>query len=608
MKETCLFSPDQIRTVNKHSAFGAITDPHGFPCFYEGSPSDRRRNISIGGEIFVFDSVENAIHASDSLRIYQMASKGMLDSHALELMLKHGADINAWTGLYGTPLAAACAGLRPNIYTVRLMIEKGAADVCVRGPFGSPLELAAGKGEQNTVKMLLEHMRLRRRSCDHKNMTESLYAGFHAACKNGFVVIVRMILDEFEATMGTEMVVDHVDQRHGNALQVACLRGHLEIVKLLLDKRADINKETGLFGSPFSAACVQGHEKIVQELIHRGIDFGQETHDTSPLYWACMYGHENIAMILMARANLNVNTLGDVQGATSHELKHRGRELLNKMQTTRMRLKANGGYGCPGLGQHVLRQETRSSLSAASAGGYERIVEALLSCGADVNLRVGDGGSALYWACANDRVVTARLLLEHHAKVENHDTPASSPLYGAYVGGHLDIFKLLLKHDTIFILPAETGRSQEIENWLDTPDGHRYQVQRGWSGSKVMSSPARLGSRKSQVHHSPNPLLLDDGREAWKMTGSLLGSNPRNCEGAYIMCPICTLDQYMVDIQTKGRISVSQDNFKPSGDGGDSPGDVRKMKRQAPPSSACFDTETEVQPPPPQSGGRCRAN
>ncbi|KAH7087553.1 hypothetical protein FB567DRAFT_442767, partial [Paraphoma chrysanthemicola] len=273
LKETRLFSPEQKRTDQKNSALVAITDPNGFPRFYEGGPSDRRRILNIGGEVFVFDSVDNAIKASNSLRIYQMASKGRLVSNTLRRMLKHGADINAWTGLYGTPLAAACARLQPDIYTVRLLIQKGAADVCVRGPFGFPLELAAGKGEEGIVKMLLEHMRLPKRSYDHKTTTESLYAGFHAACRNGFVVIVRMILDEFKATMGNEMVVDHVDQRHGSALQVACLRGHLEIVKLLLDKHADLNKKTGHFGTPLSAACAQGHEKIVQELINRGIDF-----------------------------------------------------------------------------------------------------------------------------------------------------------------------------------------------------------------------------------------------------------------------------------------------------------------------------------------------
>ena len=587
LKDTLLFSPGQKRTGNNFSALVAVTDPSGYTRFYEGGPSDRRRIINIGEEVFVFDSVDNAIRASNSLRIYQMASKSRLGVDDLRRMLQYGADINALTGLYGTPLAAACGGPRPDWVTARLLIEKGAANVCVKGPFGYPLEIAAAKGDQKIVRLLLEHTRLKKRSHDHKPMTESLHAGFHAACRHGFVVIACMILDEFKTITGTEMVVDYVDQRHGSALQVACLRGHLEVVKLLLDNHADMDKETGLFGTPLSAACVQGHEKIVQELINRGIEFATETHNTSPLYWACMYGHENIAKILMGQAKLNKNALGDVQGATSNELKHRGRELLNQMLTTHMRPVIDGGIRA-GVGRHVLRKETRSALSAASAGGYGRIVRALLRYGADVDLRVGDGGSALYWACANGHVAIARLLLKHNARVDNHDTPASSALYGAYVGGHLDIFILLLKHNTRFDLPTGTTVSREIENWLDTPEGRRYKVQRVWSGSKIIPHPAGLGSRKPQTPQSPDPSLLDDGHDAWKMAGSSLGSKLRDCGGPYTICPICTLDQYMADIRPKASKHVSRRDSSSSEDGGDDPGNSYRAKGSA---------------PPPQSGG-----
>ncbi|XPT00523.1 hypothetical protein M3J09_009674 [Ascochyta lentis] len=594
LKDTRLFSPEQNTTINKFSALVAVTDPSGYTRFYEGGPSDRRRIINIGEEVFVFDNVDNAIRASNSLRIYQMASKGRLDVDGLRRMLQHGADINALTGLYGTPLAAACGGPRPDWVTARLLIEKGDAEVCVRGPFGFPLEIAAAKGDQKIVKMLLEHTRLRKISHDHKPVSESLHAGLHAACRHGFVFIVYMILDEYKAITGTEMVVDYVDQRYGSALQVACLRGHVEVVKLLLDKHADMYKETGLFGTPLSAACVQGHQKIVQELIDRGFKFATQTRSTSPLYWACMYGHENIANILMSQEEININALGDVQGATSNELKHRGRELLNQMLTTHIRPVIDGRLRAS-VGRHVLRKETRSALSAATARGYQRIVDALLKRGADVDLRVGDGGSALYWACVNGHTAIARLLLKHKARVDNHDTPASSALYGAYVGGHLEIFILLLENNTRFDLPTGTTPSRKIEDWLDTPKGQLYEVQRVWSGSKIIPHAAELGFMQPQAPQSPDPLLLDDGHEAWKMAGSSLGSRFRDCGGP---CPICTLDQYMADIRSKASKPFSRSDLSSPGYGGDDPGNSHRTKSQAPPPQSRFD-----QPPPSQYNG-----
>ncbi|KAK4221686.1 hypothetical protein QBC38DRAFT_428696 [Podospora fimiseda] len=36
---------------------------------------------------------------------------------------------------------------------------------------------------------------------------------------------------------------------YGNALQAASYKGHKEIVKILLDKRADVNAQRGIYGN-----------------------------------------------------------------------------------------------------------------------------------------------------------------------------------------------------------------------------------------------------------------------------------------------------------------------------------------------------------------------
>jgi ankyrin repeat protein len=579
LKDWRLFSPEQKKNVDKSSARVAVTDPSGYTRIYEGGPSDKHRIYTIGEAVFEFDNVENGLRASNSLNIYQKAYKGQLDKDYLMRMLQYGADINALTGLYGTPLAAACGRLHWS--TTRLLVKDGSALVCVKGPFGFPLEIVAAKGDQEFVNLLLKHTRRQKSLRNEKLTAESLQAGFHAACRHGFIVIVCMILDGFKAITGKEMPINYEDERHGNALQVTCLRGHLEVVKLLLDKGADMSKETGHFGTPLSAACIQGHEEIVRELTRRDMEFATETHNTSPLYWACMYGHEGIARHLLACTKLDKDALGDVQGATTNELKHRGRELLNQMLTTHMRPVISGGHQA-GVIQQILRKETRSVLGAASAGGYGRIVRVLLRYGADVNLRVGDGGSALYWACANGHLSIARLLLKHKAMIDNHATLASSALYGAYVGGHLDNFILLLKHNARFELPTGTTVSRNIEDWLDTPEGRRYKGHRLWSDSKIMSHPAGLGSRKPQGPLSPDPSLKDDDYDAWTMAGHSVGPKLRDCGGEYATCPICTLDQYMADARPKAPKPVSRRDSSPSEDEGPDPGSSGREKAPTP--------------------------
>ncbi|KAK4119594.1 hypothetical protein N657DRAFT_537577, partial [Parathielavia appendiculata] len=57
---------------------------------------------------------------------------------------------------------------------------------------------------------------------------------------------------------------------YGNALQAASARGHQEIVKLLLDKGAEVNKQGGYYGNALQAASARGHQDIVKLLLDKG--------------------------------------------------------------------------------------------------------------------------------------------------------------------------------------------------------------------------------------------------------------------------------------------------------------------------------------------------
>jgi hypothetical protein len=48
------------------------------------------------------------------------------------------------------------------------------------------------------------------------------------------------------------------------------LSKHEDIIRLLLNRNANINQKAGMFGSPLQAAAVNGHLKIVKLLLDRG--------------------------------------------------------------------------------------------------------------------------------------------------------------------------------------------------------------------------------------------------------------------------------------------------------------------------------------------------
>ena len=53
---------------------------------------------------------------------------------------------------------------------------------------------------------------------------------------------------------------------HGNALQTSCYEGHIKVVKVLLDKDADVNPQGGYYSNALRAACYRGYNFEVVKL------------------------------------------------------------------------------------------------------------------------------------------------------------------------------------------------------------------------------------------------------------------------------------------------------------------------------------------------------
>jgi ankyrin repeat protein len=56
------------------------------------------------------------------------------------------------------------------------------------------------------------------------------------------------------------------------SLLVAAEKGHKQVVKLLLDKGANVNAQGGYYGNTLQAASKGGHETVVQLLLDKGAD------------------------------------------------------------------------------------------------------------------------------------------------------------------------------------------------------------------------------------------------------------------------------------------------------------------------------------------------
>ncbi|KAJ7102707.1 ankyrin repeat-containing domain protein [Mycena epipterygia] len=187
------------------------------------------------------------------------------------------------------------------------------------------------------------------------------------------------------------------DEESGEPLRIACLSGHTEIVRLLLENDANVHGQ----GSLLEGAARNGYLEIVTLLLGKGANINARSesypYDTA-LSAACFEGHAVTVRLLLE------------QGAYVD-----GRE---------------GDKGGP--------------LEVAASKGLTYIVGLLLARGANVNAQSKAYGSALKSACLGGHTDTVHLLLENGATIDGHEEDGS-PLYGAVSNGRTDIVGLLLE-------------------------------------------------------------------------------------------------------------------------------------------------------------------
>jgi len=178
--------------------------------------------------------------------------------------------------------------------------------------------------------------------------------------------------------------------------------GYLDLVKLLLDRGADVNaKSSNVCHTPLHFAVEQNHKGIVELLLARGANINaKDINGLTPLYWATELRRQEVAELLLSN-DAEVD-LPDNTGNTP--------------------------------------------LMRAAYHGFVDIAGLLLAHGANVNAKDKRGLMPLHWAAIRGESEVAILLLANLAEVNARDKSDETPLSRAVKLNRKDMAELLRMH------------------------------------------------------------------------------------------------------------------------------------------------------------------
>ena len=263
---------------------------------------------------------------------------------------------------------------------------------------------------------------------------DKLEAGFRPpiywACKGGHLNIVKLLIEKYPGCNPYCIT----DQGH-NLLYVACARGHINVTCYLNEVYSLSPSECNSHGTtPIFAATYNGHYAMLKLLINqlkcdpRALNKSGD----SLLHIACGRSHLNIAKYLVERHNLNPRMENSFKKTPLHSACSSGNLSIVKylIEELKCEIEVFDGAGC-------------TPLHDACRNGFNDIVQYFVQKKCDLNLYDSSGCTPLHLSCRFGRKDIIKTLLTMGNV--NPNKPTLADLFPIEIARDKDAIKELIR-------------------------------------------------------------------------------------------------------------------------------------------------------------------
>ncbi|XP_067661852.1 ankyrin repeat and protein kinase domain-containing protein 1-like [Haliotis asinina] len=298
------------------------------------------------------------------------------------------------------------------------------------------LHYASKTGDLSRVKLLLSQGQADVNCQEWIGRTPVMWAA-----SGGYIEVVELLVSK-RANLT-------LDDRFGmNILHSACLGGDVKVVKYVLSQNIlDINGRVRCGRTAVMLAAENGHKDVVEMLIDKEADVSlvDETGD-NVLHCACRGGHAEVVKYILSKKMVDINSL--VHGKKTPTMVAIERQL----DVVKYILSLNSvDINCKG-------RKKRTPVIVAAEQGHTEVVKLLVKHAANLLLRDENGDNILHRACYAGQLDVVKYILSLKSMdINSRGWRKRTPVIVAAEQGHTEVVKLLVKHAANLLLRDENG-------------------------------------------------------------------------------------------------------------------------------------------------------